>query len=186
MLENLLKGESVGIYRRWIGIEVAPSNNDSRIELGGKCQRLRKLETPISNHDPLACALSTSRRVGAASSWMVRLEAPNRSVARTLINMCIAELAHLTVLQSPSYNVATPSNVILYFFHAVTVSTRFVTNTVKAVIKQVHKTALRLLIQPCRVFARGFSGVIAGNHGSKSFTLPNVRSFRCDSRSGVA
>lgn len=48
-------------------------------------RRLRQLGTPISSHFPSECALSTSLRVGAARSCMLRFDAPNRIVLKTFI-----------------------------------------------------------------------------------------------------
>ena len=64
-------------------------------------RKLRRLGTPISSHDPLACAASTSFRVGATRSWRVRLEAPSSTVPSMLITICAPASTCLTMAQSP-------------------------------------------------------------------------------------
>lgn len=54
-------------------------------------------------------------------------------------------------------------------------------------MKLVHnlKIILRRAFQALRVLAEGFSGFIVGNHGSRSFTLPNLKSSSCDEKAEV-
>lgn len=49
---------------------------------------------------------------------------------------------------------------------------KFVMHTIEIAIKQPQMTTSRRDLRMRQVFARGFSGLTAGNHGSKCFTDP--------------
>lgn len=49
-----------------------------------------------------------------------------------------------------------------------------------AVVKQVHNTTFRRLLQVRQVLARGCSGLTSGNHGVSRLSELNVTSSRCD------
>lgn len=134
--------------------------------------RLRKLGTPISSHFPLACASSTSFLVGATRSWRVRLEAPSSNVLSMLITICAKASARLTMAQSPWYNSTTPSDVVPKCSHAQVATEKLVRHTEEAATRQLHRTTSRRAFQVRHDFARGCSGLTAGNQGSNNFTDP--------------
>ncbi len=141
------------------GTELIPRHHQTAFRLLLIWLKFRQLGTPMSNHFPFRCALSTSALVGAASSCMQRLEAPSNNEPRILMATWKIVLSRLIWPQSPSCNITTASE-CLYLVLRMIANIRLVRNTDTDINDAVTSMILRRLCHLLHVRAFGCSGFI--------------------------
>ena len=141
------------------GTELIPRHHQITFRLLLIWLKFRQLGTPMSNHFPFRCALSTSALVGAARSCMQRLEAPSNNELRILMTTWKIVLIRLIWPQSPSCNIITASECLCWMLMT-TANMRLVRNTDKDINEAVMSMILRRLCHVLHVRAIGCFGFI--------------------------
>lgn len=167
------KGSHAATHKKCIGTEVRTRQIHIKRFVLEMCRRFRKLGTPISSHDPFACAVSTSSRVGATTNCKQRLEAPSRSVLKTLMSTCNIVSYLATRLQSSWRMVVAPFMVLPSRVHANKDRVKFSEKIVTVSAKQVHSTTFLRFRFVRKVMACVSSSMTLGNQGARSSTVPN-------------